>query len=136
MCGIVGVTEGTGECVGETGRGVWVAVGFFGVSVEDAVRVGSSVKVREGRFSSTLRVSGGSVAVSGAPSPIVESGGGSVGIAWQEEASVNSKINPVESSPFFMEILFSMCLKSFIHRSSFLQERDVYFPFRQTHTAQ
>jgi len=70
--GIVGVTEGTGECVGETGRGVWVAVGFFGVSVEDAVRVGSSVKVREGRFSSTLRVSGGSVAVSGAPSPIVE----------------------------------------------------------------
>ena len=83
--GIVGVTEGTGECVG--------------VSVEVAVRVGSSVKVGEGRFSSTLRVSGG------APSPIVDPGGGRVGSEWQEEASVKNKINPVKSSPFFMENL-------------------------------
>ena len=49
--GIVGVTEGTRECVG--------------ISVGDAVKVGSIVRVGEGRFSSTFWVSGDAVALPG-----------------------------------------------------------------------
>lgn len=110
--GLVGVADGTGV--------------YVGVSVEVAVRVGSSVKVGEGKLPSTLWVSRGGAANAGAPSPIVASNGGRVGIESQEEVSVNIKTKPVRISPFFMEIVFRTCPRSFIDRSSFLLRHAVY----------
>jgi hypothetical protein len=105
-----------------------------GVSVEDAVRVGLSVKAREGRFSSALRVSGDAVAVPGLKIPIVDSGGGKVGIPWQEEASVTNKIKPVKSSPFFMKILLLPVFNDILKPEQISAAERRLFPFPQMPT--